>query len=1547
MRKHFKLTSPVAKKDSNWTSSYTNVNTKCSNYNNVPVDESSFIVSMQLNKQSCTYVKIHGKLFKAMVDTGSEYTYCSESVAKWLHQNNIAMTRYPSNLNIVTAAQRTITLRNPKVFSFNFAGRDSSFEVPLTALVLPHLSPDLVIGMSTLNSLDAAITFEATNDLSMFTLQNLNDICVTPNFQKFLFRPTQILPFSGHVSFTCKIPGVEVQQSRTTFSPFAKEYAIYLKCRGEDNILVRAFTGKVSMKYVQLKTPVLSFRAKRNEHGILVPSLATPVNSHSVEQVLAGPYTAVFLMRPETPSKDIKVNENIEHEQHNCPELVDASVQVNVEEVMLNDTDCRLQKQHKDFMTLMAKKEFLQMFNFPLTLSPSQTHKLKEVLYKNRVAFRPPDSNLVLPPAKVTPITLPLKANVPTYRKPRPVNYWSVEKIELVYNEIQNLVKQGVLQETESNFVSDILLVPKPNGQVRMCCDLRPCNEYLQTMVSTTPDIKTLIQSLGQTQKSGQKKNFYSTADLSSAFHQLPLSPESSKFITIQCPKTFKRYSYRRLCFGCSLSPYFFQSKMHDIFSDMLNKDLFLFCDDGTLAHESFEDHLKAIDKMLSRMAEYSLSVNPEKSSFCAGSTKFLAHDIFPEGYKPHEAKLEFGRQIKDPTSPKELASILGFFTFFKSSIRDFSHLAADLFKLSKTLPNEFQWTPTHSKLLRTIKENFCNGPILSYPDYSKPFYLECDTSALATGSMLYQLEESDGKAIKRIIAFGGNKLLPRQTRYSITELELTGLVNALLTHQQHLFGQELTVYTDHQALIPLLKQKHSVNNRVNRFIATVVSFNPKVVYRPGKDMKVADFLSRMTTWPENKLEQLIHKRLFPAESYVEITDAEQFTTFNKLSSSFSQTDPTPFSTHELGMAQKQDPYCAAFINFLEEDNLSNLPRSLEKEVLLTAATYLIGPDHLLYKIDTKGSTTRQLLVVPNKLVPTVLKFEHDGKGHSGVKATIASVKLKFYWKTLAKDVQDKIRYCQTCQNFKSVSVFRSSKTTHFPVCSVGENLLLDCMGPFQNCNGYTQVLVLMDEASRFITLVPLKDVSANSVAMAVCQYFWTHGFAKCIRADNALNFQNSLMSRICELLNIENIRVPTYSGFTQGAIERAIGTVKSKMCCTLEGVKQNWVKVLPAVAYAYNTSPSTTFGLDSGITSAQLFFGRHLLSPVDLAFPKSDVELPQNCVSQYSDLVQQLIQAQLEAKALMLANKESQEKGRSYNYYEGQLVQVLVDKIKTKDTSLMHKFNRKYIGPFMVAKVVSDSVVQLANAETREALKNLINIRYIRPYFHRLQAPPEPEIDLDLNDPLPVLSTEYLPTEARIDLARGVGITPQQVDNTVHMLKHWQPRVMAPVNLLPATWPLIPAQANKTAYPQVNLPPVAPALAVRSAQHTEPVEHVNEPPVEQDQNPYFTRSMVNPGLRKDYTQFFTLQPTGSIKHGYGCTTADGWQLIKRHGLVLNDILLFKTPKRPTIGQSVLFRVDLIQLAIPVYESSDVLAFDTSKPHHINADSVMLVYEII
>ena len=126
MRKHFKLTSPVAKKDSNWTSSYTNVNTKCSNYNNVPVDESSFIVSMQLNKQSCTYVKIHGKLFKAMVDTGSEYTYCSESVAKWLHQNNIAMTRYPSNLNIVTAAQRTITLRNPKVFSFNFAGRDSS-----------------------------------------------------------------------------------------------------------------------------------------------------------------------------------------------------------------------------------------------------------------------------------------------------------------------------------------------------------------------------------------------------------------------------------------------------------------------------------------------------------------------------------------------------------------------------------------------------------------------------------------------------------------------------------------------------------------------------------------------------------------------------------------------------------------------------------------------------------------------------------------------------------------------------------------------------------------------------------------------------------------------------------------------------------------------------------------------------------------------------------------------------------------------------------------------------------------------------------------------------------------------------------------------------------------------------------------------------------------------------------------------------------------------------------------------------------------------------
>ena len=51
----------------------------------------------------------------------------------------------------------------------------------------------------------------------------------------------------------------------------------------------------------------------------------------------------------------------------------------------------------------------------------------------------------------------------------------------------------------------------------------------------------------------------------------------------------------------------------------------------------------------------------------------------------------------------------------------------------------EFQWTPAHQEGFDQLKKALTEAPVLAYPNYSKPFILETDTSLKGLGAMLSQ----------------------------------------------------------------------------------------------------------------------------------------------------------------------------------------------------------------------------------------------------------------------------------------------------------------------------------------------------------------------------------------------------------------------------------------------------------------------------------------------------------------------------------------------------------------------------------------------------------------------------------------------------------------------------------------------------------------------------------------------------------------------------------------------------------------------------------------
>ena len=76
-----------------------------------------------------------------------------------------------------------------------------------------------------------------------------------------------------------------------------------------------------------------------------------------------------------------------------------------------------------------------------------------------------------------------------------------------------------------SSWVSPVLVVPKPSGDIRLCVDMRQANMAVNRERFSIPTIDEVLQDLNQ-------GKFFSKLDLTSAYPQIELSPESRDIIT-------------------------------------------------------------------------------------------------------------------------------------------------------------------------------------------------------------------------------------------------------------------------------------------------------------------------------------------------------------------------------------------------------------------------------------------------------------------------------------------------------------------------------------------------------------------------------------------------------------------------------------------------------------------------------------------------------------------------------------------------------------------------------------------------------------------------------------------------------------------------------------------------------------------------------------------------------------------------------------------------------------------------------------------------------
>ena len=404
-------------------------------------------------------------------------------------------------------------------------------------------------------------------------------------------------------------------------------------------------------------------------------------------------------------------------------------------------------------------------------------------------------------------------------------------KKELLDKEVQYMLKNDIIEESQSNWSSPCILVPKHDGGFRFCTDFRKVNDKTKSDSFPIPRIADCIDQIGNAK-------FVSTFDMLKGYWQVPLTQRAREISAFVTPSGL--YQYKVMPFGMKNAPATFQRMVNKLVRDIDGCEGYI--DDVVIFSDNWSDHICQIKRFFQIMREAKLTINLMKSEFGKATVKYLGHIVGQGQVRPLDAKIQTIVKFPIPTSRKELARFLGMAGYYRSFCLNFSDIAAPLTNLlSKKV--KFVWTDDCQLAFDKVKLLLQKSPVLKSPDYEKPFKLIIDSSDVGTGSVLVQ-EASDG--LDHPVSYFSKKFLKYQKNYSVVEKETLGLVLALEHFDVYLGSTpfKIKVYTDHNPLT-FLKTMKNKNQRLVRWSLALQEYNLEIQHIPGSENVVADALSR------------------------------------------------------------------------------------------------------------------------------------------------------------------------------------------------------------------------------------------------------------------------------------------------------------------------------------------------------------------------------------------------------------------------------------------------------------------------------------------------------------------------------------------------------------------------------------------------------------------------------------------------------------------------------------------------------------------------------